>query len=129
MPSANAMKIMADKPTRGGAWGSQQRKDYLASRRQPTYAETYNQSGFQQGPPDWEKIKSWGNAVPIAKYARNTLGLKGREFGQLMRAYNQQYRREPLQQFVNPELLQQYGLYNPYASGNPGGLQRGGGMF
>lgn len=125
MPSVEAMKIMANKPTRGGAWGSAERKAYLASRRQPTYAETYD----GMTPPDFEKVKSWGPGIPVARWLRNGLGMKGREFAEAMRAYNAQYRRNPNQKFINNELLQSLMIYNPYATNNPGGLQRGGGMW
>jgi hypothetical protein len=78
--------------------------------------------------PNWEQLQT-GGMVNVAPYVRDTLGLKGRELGTVMRAYNQQYRREPNQQFVNPGLLKSMGLYNPYASSNPGGKARGAGHW
>lgn len=101
-------------------------RDHLESLRSSRKArrETGAFSGTSYDPsakPDWEQIKS-GGMVNVLPYVRNTLGLKGREFGQVMRAYNQQYKRKPIEKFVNPELLKSYGLYNPYATNNPGGL-------
>lgn len=78
--------------------------------------------------PDWEKIRS-GGMINVGPYVRDTLGLRGRDRGKVMRAYNQQYRREQIQDFVDPELLKSYGLYNPYAPNNPGGGPRLAGLI
>ena len=78
--------------------------------------------------PDWEQ-RSTGGYTTVTPYVRDTLGLKGRELGKTMRAYNQQYRRKPIEKFVNTDLLKSMGLYNPYAPNNPGGMPRGAGHW
>lgn len=88
-------------------------------------------SGLSYDPaakPDWEQ-RYTGGYTNVTPYVRDTLGLKGRPLGTVIRAYNQQYRRNPTEKFINNDLLQSMGLYNPYAPNNPGGMQRGSGHW
>jgi hypothetical protein len=101
----------------------------LRASRDQQRAKPFSGLGYDPAAkPDWEQ-RSTGGYTNVNPYVRETLGIKGRELGKVMRAYNQQYRREPIQEFVNPDLLKKMGLYNPYAPNNPGGKPRGAGHW